>query len=91
MVKNGWVVVNGLKLNEPYKRRKLDPPYPIPKVTVPAGHFYVLGDNRENSTDSRTHGPLPGGNILGKASFILWPAGRWGLIPSFRGKRFLGT
>jgi signal peptidase I len=96
-LKEGWVVVKGLKLNEPYKLKPLDHPFTYPrelwhpnKITVPPGHLFVLGDNRENSTDSRTEGPLPMKNILGKASFIIWPSGRWGFIPSFRGQRFKG-
>lgn len=89
-IKDGWVIVKGLKLNEPYKLKQLDPPVNYPKIKVPKDHLFVMGDNRENSTDSRTegHGPLPMKNILGKASFILWPTDRWGFIQSFRGRRF---
>jgi signal peptidase I len=43
-----------------------------PAVEVPSGHFYVLGDNRENSNDSRVWGTVPFDNVRGKALFVWW-------------------
>ena len=68
-LKNGQVFVNGHKLNEPY----LAPGTPtFPYKAVPAqvylvgrDEFFVLGDNRKNSADSRTYGAVPRRNILG--------------------------
>ncbi|MEW5691695.1 MAG: signal peptidase I [Candidatus Hydrogenedentota bacterium] len=50
------------------------------KIVVPEGHYFVLGDNRDNSQDSRIWGFVPGDRIKGKPLFIYWPISRWGLI-----------
>jgi signal peptidase I len=50
------------------------------EVVVPAEHFFMLGDNVENSRDSRYWGFVPRENVIGKAVAIYWPPGRAGLI-----------
>ncbi len=52
-------------LNQPYK--------------VPAGEYFMMGDNRLDSNDSRVWGPVPSKDIIGKAFFIYWPLSRIGL------------
>lgn len=47
------------------------------KITVPEHHCFVLGDNRNNSIDSRQFGPIPLATIIGRADYIYWPARDW--------------
>ena len=48
--------------------------------TVPAGYLFVLGDNRNDSSDSHAWGLLPIGNVIGKAVMIYWPPTEWAMI-----------
>jgi signal peptidase I len=50
-------------------------------VVVPDGYVYVLGDHRNNSSDSRVFGPVPVDNIVGKAWFSYWPVDDVGFVP----------
>lgn len=50
----------------------------IGPLRVPSDSYFVMGDNRVRSCDSRTWGPVPASHIKGKAWFILWPPGRKG-------------
>lgn len=85
MVKNNAYYVNGQKLNEPY----LEPNVYIfggtflpenQEITVPAGRYFVSGDNRPHSSDSREFGPIPKEDIIGKAVLRYWPFPEFGLI-----------
>lgn len=71
------VIVNGHTLTETYIA-PLDPNVPenvsvLPNVTLGPNQYFVLGDNRQNSTDSRFFGYVPRANIVGKAEFVYWP------------------
>ena len=73
---NGVVYVNGRRLVEPYlkpERRGSDTRAP---QHVPKGHYVLLGDNRIQSCDSRTWGPAPRKNLIGKVFAIYWPPDR---------------
>jgi signal peptidase I len=78
-IRNGQTFVNGVILDEPYI--ELTGRDSRPATPVPEGSYYVLGDNRSNSQDSRSRGPLDGDNIVGKAWFTYWPPDRWGIVP----------
>ena len=49
-------------------------------ITIPAGDYYMMGDNRPNSEDSRFWGPVPRSWIIGKAFFTYWPPDRMGFL-----------
>ncbi|MCI0394463.1 MAG: signal peptidase I [Chloroflexi bacterium] len=72
------VRVNGVVLNEPYIRAA--PTYDG-RWTVPEGHYFVMGDNRNNSSDSHNWSFLPRDDIVGKAWIIYWSPEHWGLVP----------
>ncbi len=76
-VSNRQVYVNGNRLNEPYIA---SPARYNGEWEVPAGGLFVLGDNRNNSSDSHNWGAVPLENIIGKAMFVYWPPDQWGFI-----------
>jgi signal peptidase I len=70
-VKGGQVFINGQLLEEPWVIRQGGMDYP--PTVVPPWHVFVLGDNREESRDSRHFGPVPMDQIGGQVRFIIWP------------------
>jgi len=73
-IANGEIYLNGEKLEESYvKNRSLEN---IPLTIVPDDSFFVLGDNRPNSSDSRYWGFVPRENVVGRAWIVFWPLNR---------------
>lgn len=79
-IRNGIVYVNGLRLREPYVLPRFRDHWNYPAVTVPPDQYYVLGDHRNSSNDSRMWGFVPAQNIYGKAVFAYWPMDDIGLV-----------
>jgi len=73
VIKDAELYVNGRHVREPYVNHRLIDAYYSRTYTVPSGTVFVLGDNRGNSVDSRDYGPIPAGDLLGRAVFRLWP------------------
>ena len=80
-VTEGRVSVNGVELNEPYVPDVYRDQISTPPRVVARDEYYVLGDHRSSSNDSRMWGTVPRRYIYGKASFVYWPLDRMGALP----------
>jgi signal peptidase I len=76
-VSGGKVYVNGAQIREPYIKA---PPNYENSWTVPSDSLFVLGDNRNNSSDSHSWGMVPLENVIGKAEVVYWPPSEWQLL-----------
>lgn len=70
--RGGHVVVDGRVLAEPYLPRS-DRTVGIVPQTIPRGEYFVLGDDRGDSVDSRIFGPVPASSIVGEVVAVVWP------------------
>ncbi len=77
-IKKGTVYINGDPLDEPYILEK--PVADLKPYQIPGNMVFVMGDNRNNSDDSRYWGPLPAQNIIGKAEFRYYPFNNMGIL-----------
>lgn len=77
VIENGRVIVNGIPLEEPYIAA---PPRYSGVWTVPEDSLFVLGDNRNDSSDSHTWGFVPMENLVGKAIAVYWPPQNMALV-----------
>ncbi len=83
-VRDGFVYIDGERLDEPYieggittcNQRDCDP------VLVEEGQVFVMGDNRQNSSDSRVFGPVEVDSVQGKAWIVYWPISEFGPVES---------
>jgi signal peptidase I len=79
--------VNGVQLKEPYVNPADTGPNEngqvIPPTKLGAGEYWVMGDNRGDSIDSRSFGAVPRQNIIGKAEMVLWPLTAIHRIPTY--------
>lgn len=77
-IERGRVYVNGVMQREDYIRAL--PTYSMPSQVVPDDNYFVLGDNRPNSSDSHIWGFVPQANMIGKAWVSYWPPNEWGVL-----------
>lgn len=78
-VRGGHVIRNGARADEPFaapcgNALECD----LAEIVVPAGHYFLMGDNRGKSEDSRYWGPVPRSQIIGRAIATFWPPNRVG-------------
>ena len=76
---NVWV--DGTKLNEPYITKASN--YNANTVMLGSNQYFVMGDNRPNSKDSRSFGIVPKDYIVGKAMLVDWPLSQWQFINTY--------
>jgi len=72
--------VNGARISEPYLKREFQDYKSFEKAIVPAGQYFVLGDHRNSSNDSRSWGFVAQNLIYGKAVFSYWPFSHVGVV-----------
>ena len=80
------MILNGKRQQEPFasfaaalQHVGADCNYPTP-IKIPAGHYFMMGDNRDFSDDSRFWGPVPRAWIIGEAFATYWPPDRIGFL-----------
>jgi signal peptidase I len=79
-IRAGVLFVNGVEVKEPYLPSRFRDSESYPPTEVRKGYYFVLGDHRRSSNDSRSWGEVPEKYIYGRAVFRFWPLGRLGPI-----------
>ena len=77
-IRDGHVLINGLILNEAYLKAPMRSTMPAKQIE--RDHYFVLGDNRNNSSDSRVWGAISKDDIIGRVWFVYWPLSHMRLI-----------
>ncbi len=72
----GYMFINGKQLREPYIEADRRPTEAFGPFKVPAGHYFMMGDNRAQSCDSREWGSVPRKNLIGEVFMTYWPPNR---------------
>lgn len=77
LVEDGKVYINGVRISEPYLKTQTQQGG---EWTVPQDGLFMMGDNRNNSSDSRAWGMVPLENVIGKAFMVYWPPEKWEVL-----------
>ncbi len=80
-IANGQVTINGQPINEPYLNGLATQCFQNCTVTLGPSQYFVLGDNRPNSLDSRSFGPVTADNIIGQVILRYWPLDKLEIYP----------
>jgi signal peptidase I len=79
-IDHGRVYVNDVAVKEPYVPAKYADERSQPEMVIPAGKYFMMGDHRSVSSDSREFGPVPRKLIYGRAAFVYWPVDQAGVV-----------
>lgn len=79
-IDHGQVYVNGKKLMEKYVPLRFADDRSLPEEVIPSHEYFVMGDHRSISSDSRDFGPVEQDLIYGKAAFVYWPMDQAGVV-----------
>jgi signal peptidase I len=79
-IDHGQVIVNGVRVAESYVPRRFTDDRSQPEMTIPAHEYFVMGDHRSISSDSRDFGPVDRDLIYVKAAFVYWPMDQAGVV-----------
>lgn len=79
-ISRGLVYVNGKLLAEPYVPARFEDERSVAEMTLPPNEYWVMGDHRSISSDSRDFGPVDRRLIYGKAVFVYWPMEQLGVV-----------
>ncbi len=81
-IRSGRLYVNNVELAEPYVPPSYLDASKYPAMIIPPDEYFVMGDHRDSSNDSRVFGPVPRPFIYGKAVFAYWPVDHFGSLTS---------
>ena len=79
-IDHGRVYINGQRIPEEYVPARYEDDRSLPEMVIPAKQYFLMGDHRSISSDSREFGPVDRSLIYGKAAFVYWPVDQVGVV-----------